>query len=237
MYKIMKHIKPSDLLNFWHKVQYFVMLAFIIFLTLGLWYAFFNSPEDYLQGETVRIMYIHVPSAWLALGIYSMIALFSTISFIFKSRILFICSIAAAPIGACFALVTLISGSIWGKPIWGTWWVWDARLTSMLILFFFYIGYISLASNSNDLLRLEKPLAVIAILGFINVPIVKFSVEIWHTLHQSASILRRGGVSIHPSMLKPLIMMFIAFSLYFIIILFMRIETILNKLKIKKINL
>lgn len=209
----------------------YLYLTFTIFLSLGLYYAIFNSPIDYQQGEMVRVMYVHVPSAWMSLGIYSFIAACSLSALVWKTRLSYILALAAAPVGATFALITLVTGSLWGKPIWGTWWVWDARLTSMLVLFLLYLSYIAIANSGNSILRAEKPASVMALIGFVNVPIVKFSVDIWYSLHQPASIIRTGGPSIHSSMLLPLLLMFCSFVLFFIIVLFLRTNTIMMRLQ------
>jgi len=179
----------------------------------------------------VRVMYVHVPAAWMSLGIYSFMAICSFSALVWKTRMSYILAIAAAPIGATFALITLVTGSIWGKPIWGTWWVWDARLTSMLVLFFLYISYIAIVNSGSNILRAEKPASVMAIIGFINIPIVKFSVDIWYSLHQPASMLKMSGPSIHSSMLLPLMIMFASFIIYFTLTLLMRTKTIMNNLK------
>ncbi len=204
---------------------------FLILTPVGLYFALYNSPADYQQGEMVRIMYIHVPSAWMSLGIYSFIAICSFSCLVWKTRMSYILAVSAAPIGAGFTLITLVTGSIWGKPIWGTWWVWDARLTSMLVLFFIYISYIAIVNSGNNLLRAEKPASVMAIIGFINIPIVKFSVDIWYSLHQPASVLKLGGPSIHPSMLLPLFIMFSSFIMYFIFVLLIRVKIVMYKIK------
>lgn len=194
-------------------------------------YHIFLSPEDYQQKEMVKVMYVHVPAAWMSLGIYCFIAICSLFSFVWKLRIFFILGVASSYIGATFALITLVTGSIWGKPIWGTWWVWDARLTSMLILFLLYLGYIAVISSGDNFLRSEKPAAVIALIGAVNVPIVKFSVNIWYSLHQPASIIRIGGPAIDNSMMLPLMLMFLSFILYFFTALFLRTSTLLTKIK------
>ena len=204
---------------------------FLILTPVGLYFALYNSPADYQQGEMVRIMYIHVPSAWMSLGIYSFIAICSFSCLVWKTRMSYILAVSAAPMGAGFTLITLVTGSIWGKPIWGTWWVWDARLTSMLVLFFIYISYIAIINSGNNLLRAEKPASVMAIIGFINIPIVKFSVDIWYSLHQPASVLKLGGPSIHPSMLLPLFIMFSSFIMYFIFVLLIRVKIVMYKIK------
>ena len=180
------------------------ILAFV-FILLGLYYSFFNSPPDYLQGETVKIMYIHVPSAWLSLMIYSSMGICSIISLIWKHTLADIISRSCAPIGASFTLVTLITGSIWGKPTWGTWWVWDARLTSELILLFIYLGHIILSNAFDDFRKGDRNAAILAIVGLVNLPIIKWSVDWWNTLHQPASLTKFGAPSIDSVMLFPLI--------------------------------
>jgi heme exporter protein C len=217
------------------RLIYVMAPVFIMILPLGLWQALYASPEDYQQGDLVRIMYVHVPSAWLALLIYSFIAICSLSNIIWRAPFAYILAISAAPIGAGFTLITLVTGSIWGQCTWGTWWVWDARLTSMLILFLFYVSYIAIVQAGDNLARSEKPAAIIALIGFINVPIVKFSVNIWNSLHQPASVFKVDGPSIHTSMLIPLMLMFTAFVLYFIILLFLRVETILNNIREKRL--
>ncbi len=208
-------------------------LTFFISLFIGLYFALYASPIDYQQGQMVRVMYVHVPAAWMSLAIYSFIAICSFFCLVWRIRMAYILAIAASPIGAAFAFITLVTGSIWGKPIWGTWWVWDARLTSMLILFLTYITYIAIITSGNSLLRAEKPASVMAIIGFINIPIVKFSVDIWYSLHQPASIIKLGGPSIHSSMLIPLFIMFIAFATYFVFLLFTRTRIIMKKIEIE----
>lgn len=205
-----------------------------IFFVLGLKSALITSPIDYQQFDAVRIMYVHVPCAWLAMIIYSIMAISNLSGFIYKNPFFYLIAKAIAPIGAVFTLITLITGSIWGKPIWGTWWVWDARLTSVLILFFLYLGYIILVNAFEDVAKSEKIAAIISIIGFINIPIIKFSVEFWNTLHQPASILRSKGVAIAPEMLKPLLLMFVAFVGYFIIFALIRIKTQINLNKIRR---
>ncbi|PCJ24346.1 MAG: heme transporter HemC [Rickettsiales bacterium] len=221
--------------NFFIKIEKVLLpiltICLPITIGIGLYYALLASPADYQQGEMVRVMYVHVPSAWMSLGVYSFIAICSFSALVWQTRMSYILAVAAAPIGASFALITLVTGSIWGKPIWGTWWVWDARLTSMLVLFLLYISYIAITNSGSNILRAERPASVMAIIGFINVPIVKFSVDIWYSLHQPASVLRIGGPSIHPSMMLPLMIMFAGFIMYFILMLIMRSRTLMNKIK------
>jgi heme exporter protein C len=216
-------------------IWYIVFVTFACF-TYGLYLAIIASPADYQQGEAVRIMYIHVPSAWMSLFIYSLMATFSAAYLVWKNPLADIIARNAAPIGACFTFITLTTGAIWGKPIWGTWWVWDARLTSLLILFFFYMGYIALDKASSNKEMGAKNLAILAIVGFINVPIVKFSVNFWNSLHQPASIIRVNGPSIHLSMLKPLLIMAVGCLFYFLMILAVRVKTEILVRKTKRIQ-
>ena len=202
--------------------------AFIFSLIIGLWFAIINSPPDYLQGETVRIMYIHVPSAWMALFVYSSIAAASLIGLINGHIVAFIYAKSVAPIGAVFTLICLVTGSLWGKPMWGTWWVWDARLTSMFMLLFIYLGYIIISKSFSDPVKGDKISSIFALIGFINIPIIKFSVDIWSTLHQTATISKIDTPSIHIDMIIPLIIMFISFVFLFLYIFSIRFFSELN---------
>lgn len=178
-----------------------------VLLVWGLYLVFAVSPEDYQQGASVRIMYIHVPAAWLSLSCYSLMALSSIGSLVWKHPLADVSAKALAPIGAAFTFLCLVTGALWGKPMWGTWWVWDARLTSVLVLFLVYCGIMALWTAFDDPARAARPVAILTLFGFINVPIVKFSVDWWNTLHQPASVFRMGGPSIDPSMLVPLFVM------------------------------
>ncbi len=193
-------------------------------IAVGLVLALFVSPPDYQQGETVRIMYLHVPSAWIAMMAYSLMALASAVGLIWRHPLAHIAAREAAPIGACFTAICLVTGSLWGKPMWGAWWVWDARLTSVLILFFLYLGYMALAGAFDDPARGEKAAAILALVGAVNVPIIKFSVDWWNTLHQPASIVRMGGPTIDASMLWPLGLMAVGFTALFFALLLLRIK-------------
>ncbi|MCE2510843.1 MAG: heme ABC transporter permease [Alphaproteobacteria bacterium] len=203
----------------------------------GLVIGLFLAPPDYQQGESVRIMYVHVPSAWMALGIYTAIAVASGCFLIWKYPLADVLARAAAPIGAGFTLITLVTGSLWGKPTWGTWWVWDARLTSVLILFFLYLGYIALRNAFEDPTRSAKAAAVLALVGFVNVPIIKWSVDWWHTLHQPASVVRFDGPTIHASMLIPLLLMATGFAAFFTVLLLIRVRSALVARKIRALRL
>jgi heme exporter protein C len=202
----------------------FSLSCFLIFLTLAI-PAILNSPLDYQQGNAVKIMYVHVPAAWMALLIYTLMAIFNISGFIWKNPFFYLIAKSIAIIGCVFTFITLVTGSIWGKPIWGTWWVWDARLTSVLILFFLYLGYIILLDSFDDISKGEKIAAIISIIGFINIPIIKFSVEYWNSLHQPASIMRSKGVAIDPTMLKPLLLMFGVYFSYFVLLSLLRVKT------------
>ena len=202
----------------------FVALSFL-FLFIGLVFAFFLSPDDYQQGSTVRIMYVHVPSAWLAMMTYLIMTIYSIIALAFRMPFGFIVNTAVAPIGAVFTLICIVSGSLWGKPMWGTWWVWDARLTSMLILCIFYFAYIGISNAFPRKIDGSKPAAIVAIVGMINLPIIKFSVDWWNTLHQPASIIRFDGPSINQEMLLPLVIMLLGILFMSIFIILINIKT------------
>ena len=208
-----------------------------LLLAGGLYFALFNSPADYQQGDTVRIMYVHVPAAWLASLGYFALGLCALFYVVWRHPLADIAMRAMAPVGAVFALLTLVTGAFWGKPMWGTWWVWDARLTSMLILFFFYLGVIALANGFDRAERGSRPAALLALVGLINVPIVKFSVDWWNTLHQPASLLRSGGVSIDSAMLTPLLLMLIGFHCFFAVIVILRMQAQLAERKITAIRM
>lgn len=198
----------------------------IVVALFGLYYALIASPADYQQGESVRIMYVHVPAAWMALMCYSIMAVASAVGFIWKHPLADVAAKSTAPIGAAFTFLALVTGSLWGKPMWGTWWAWDARLTSVLLLFFLYLGYMALWTAIDDRARAARISAIACLVGFINIPIIKFSVDWWSSLHQPASILRGGGPSIDGSMLTPLLMMGVAYMLTFaaLVLVSMRAE-------------
>jgi heme exporter protein C len=211
---MMQILSPNFYKRYLQSLALPFLLLSVCFFSYGFYQGFYVAPDDYQQGKMVRIMYIHVPAAWMGLGIYLLIGICSLMSVVWKIRLAYIIAIAAAPIGAVFTLITLITGSLWGKPIWGAYWVWDARLTSMLVLFLLYIAYIAVVNAGDDINRAEKPASVVALLGVINVPIVKFSVDFWNSLHQPASIIKSGGPSIDPSMLMPLMLMFAAYIFF-----------------------
>jgi heme exporter protein C len=191
---------------------------------VGLVWALAIAPADYQQSDAFRIMYVHVPAAWMSLFTYLIVATGSAVALIWRHPLAEITARAAAPIGACFTAIALVTGSIWGEPMWGTWWVWDARLTSVLILFFLYLGYIALYDAFDDPTRGARAASILALVGVINVPIVKFSVDWWNTLHQPSSVLRMGGPTMAPSMLWPLVFMAVVFKLYLVSVLLVRIR-------------
>jgi heme exporter protein C len=199
--------------------------AAAITLAVGIYLSLFVAPPDYQQGETVRIMFVHVPSAWMALFCYLVVAVASLVALVWKHPLAHIAAKSASPIGAAFTFLALFTGSLWGKPMWGTWWVWDARLTSMLLLFFLYLGHMALMNAFENPERGQKTAAVLALVGVVNLPIIKFSVDWWNTLHQPASVLRMGGPTIDASMLWPLLIMALGFKLYFVTVLLIRMKS------------
>ncbi len=203
----------------------------------GLYLALVVAPPDYQQGEAVRIMYVHVPAAWLALSVYLFVAVASGVALVSRHPLADVAARSAAPIGAAFTFVCLVSGSLWGRPMWGTWWVWDARLTSVLVLFFLYLGYIALVNGFDDPARGAKAGSVLALVGVVNLPIIKFSVDWWNTLHQPASVLRLGRPTIALSMMVPLLVMAAAFWMLFATLLMLRMRTGLNERKAMALRL
>ncbi|HYI72661.1 MAG TPA: heme ABC transporter permease [Skermanella sp.] len=211
--------------------------ATVVLMIAGLYLSLVASPADYQQGDTVRIMYIHVPSAWMALFIYTNMAVAAAVGLVWKHPLADLFTKAAAPVGAGFTALCLITGSLWGEPMWGTWWVWDARLTSVLILFFLYLGYMALVNAFDDPTRGAKAGAILVLVGVVNVPIIKFSVDWWNTLHQPASVVRMGGPSIDPSMLWPLLIMGFAFTAYFVTVVLLRVRSEIAARKIQTLRL
>ena len=233
---MLNFLEPNRIFVITSKAPKYVFFLFVIVFSIGLTEALFLSPEDYKQSHSVRIMYVHVPSAWISLGIFSIIAFLSIFSFIFKNKNFPLISKSLAPSGFVFNIIALVTGAIWGKPTWGTWWAWDARITSMLILALFYSMYLlSWKIFKNDE-KVTKISSIIAILGVINVPIIKFSVDWWSTLHQSSSVKILSTTTIHTSMLIPLAIMTAAFTLFSILIFLMKYNTELIKIKNKGLD-
>ena len=231
-----KLFEPNRIFSITSKAPKYVFIIFVIVLSIGLVEALFLSPEDYVQSHSVRIMYVHVPSAWISLGIFSLIALLSIGSFVFKNKNFSLIAKSLAPSGLVFNIIALATGSIWGKPTWGTWWAWDARITSMLILALFYFMYILAWRIFDKSQQVNKITSIIAILGAVNIPIIKFSVDWWSTLHQNSSVNILSETSIHPSMLVPLLIMTAAFSLFSLLIFLMKYNTELIKIKNKGLD-
>jgi heme exporter protein C len=229
-------LNPSNIFYWIGKLISFINSIFFILLLVALSFALIFSPPDYIQGDSVRIMYVHVPSAWIGMASFTCIALLSIANFIFKTKNLIIITKSIAPIGLMFTCLAIITGSLWGQPTWGTWWAWDARLTSMVLLALFYIGYIVSHKFILKEERANKISSIIAIIGLINIPIIKFSVDWWNTLHQPASIKLTGTSTIHSSMLMPLLLMFFVLLLYCALIFLMKYKTEIIRMKKKNLK-
>ena len=232
MFKIFNN---SNLFIWIEKLINFINSIFFVLVLVALSFALIFSPPDYLQGDSVRIMYVHVPAAWIGLASFTLIALLSILNFIFKIKNLTLITKSIAPIGFMFTCIAIVTGSIWGQPTWGTFWVWDARITSMVILALFYFIFITIHKLVFDVNKANKISSIVAIVGLINIPIIKYSVEWWNTLHQPASIKITGTSTIHPSMLMPLLLMFFVLILYCALIFLMKYKT--EIIRIKKKNL
>ena len=233
---MLKFFEPNKIFKITSRAPKYVLFLFIVVLSIGLVEALVLSPEDYKQSDAVRIMYVHVPAAWITLGIFSSITLLSISGFIFKNKNFFLISKSLAPSGFVFNIIALVTGSIWGKPTWGTWWAWDARITSMLILVLFYAMYLIVWRIYDSEEKVYKISTLVTIVGIINVPIIKYSVDWWNTLHQPASINLLSKSSIHSSMLYPLLLMTAAFALFSLLIFLMKYNTELIKIKNKGLD-
>lgn len=228
---------PARFTRIADRVLPFAAAGAALALALGFYLALFVAPADYQQGESVRIMYVHVPSAWMALFIYVAIAAASAVALIWRHPLADLAARASSPVGGGFAFLTLATGSLWGRPMWGTWWEWDGRLTSMLILFFLYLGHMALLNAFEDSQRGYRAAAILALVGVVNIPIIKFSVDWWSTLHQPASVLRLDGPTIHPSMLWPLLIVALGFKLYYVTVLLLRIKSELVAARLRALDL
>ena len=231
---MIKNFFPNKILSLNNKIINSFGVLLIVVTIIGLIYSFLISPPDYIQGDSVRIMYVHVPASFIALGCFGFIGMSSILNLIFKIKFLPLMAKSLAPVGCVFTLVSIVTGSLWGKPTWGVWWVWDARLTSMTILFIFYVAYIFSWKFINNFEKANKITSLIAIIGLFNLPIIKYSVEWWNTLHQPSSITLTSLPTIHYTMLIPLIIMFFGMTIYLLIIFFMRYKTELMRLKLNK---
>ncbi len=228
-------LSSSNIFLLIEKLINFINSIFFVLLIIALSFALVLSPPDYLQGDSVRIMYVHVPAAWVGLASYTCIALLSILSFIFKIKNFSLITKSIAPIGLVFTCLAIITGSLWGQPTWGTWWAWDARIISMLFLLIFYTLFIFAHKLISDIEKADKISSLIVIVGLINIPIIKYSVEWWNTLHQPASIKMFGSSTIHSSMLLPLMLMLLVLILYCALIFLMKYKT--EIIRIKKKNL
>jgi heme exporter protein C len=219
-----RYASPANFKRFSDRLLPWAAGGAAVFLGVGLWSALFVSPADYQQGETVRIMYVHVPAAWMAMFVYTNIALAGAATLVWRHPLADVAGRAMAPVGTAFTFLCLVTGSLWGKPMWGTWWVWDARLTSVLILFFIYLAYMALNSAFDEPERGARASAVLALVGAVNLPVIKFSVDWWNTLHQPASVTRLDAPAIHSSMLLPLLAMALGYTLFFVAVTLVRVR-------------
>ncbi len=233
---MLKNFFPNKILLLNNKLINSLLISMILIIFVGLIYALFLSPPDYIQGDSVRIMYVHVPSSFIALGFFGIIGIASILNLIFKIKFVSLMAKSLAPIGCIFSLISIVTGSLWGKPTWGIWWVWDARLTSMAILLLFYLTYIFIWKYVKNFEKANKISSVIGIIGLFNLPVIKYSVDWWNTLHQPSSITLTSAPTIHYTMLVPLVIMFLGMVVYSLIIFLMRYKTELMKLKLDKKN-
>ncbi|MDP7667450.1 MAG: heme ABC transporter permease [Rhodospirillales bacterium] len=233
----LKHANPQRFLGLSAVVLPWAAGATVVLVTAGVYLALFASPPDYQQGETVRIMYVHVPAAWMAMFCYSIMAAASAAMLTWKHPLAAMVAKCTAPIGASFTFLALLTGSLWGKPMWDAWWVWDARLTSVLVLLFLYLGYIALHNAFDDPGRGSRAASVLALVGFVNVPIIKFSVDWWNTLHQPSSMVTAEGPAIHASMLAPLLVMAGAYTAYYVWVLLLRVRGEIIAVKIRALQM
>ena len=229
-----KNFYPSKILSITNNTINSLVILLVVVVVIGLAYSLFISPPDYIQGDSVRIMYVHVPSSFIALGCFGFIGIASICNLIFKIKFMSLLAKSLSPIGCVFSLISIVTGSFWGKPTWGIWWVWDARLTSMANLFLFYIAYILTWKFIDSFEKANKISSIIGIIGLFNLPVIKYSVDWWNTLHQPSSITLTSAPTIHYTMLVPLIIMFFGMIIYSLIIFLMRYKTEIMKFKLNK---
>lgn len=223
---------PAQFNRLADKILPIAKIVMVLAFVYGLYLALFASPEDYQQGQSVRIMYVHVPAAWMAMFTYMVVAAASFTALVWRHPLALLAGKAAAPIGATFTALALITGMLWGKPMWGTYWVWDGRLTSVLVLFFLYLGYMAIWRSMDEEDKAGRAASILALVGVVNIPIIKFSVDWWNTLHQPASVMRMGGPTIDAAMLWPLFTIALAFKAYFIVVFLYRMKLEINRRKL-----
>jgi heme exporter protein C len=231
------YANPQRFVGLARKLTPWTLGAAVALAFVGLYLGLIVAPPDYQQGDAMRIMYVHVPAAWMSMFVYASMALSSAVAFIWKHPLADVAAKASAPVGAVFTGLALVTGMLWGQPMWGTWWVWDARLTSVLILFFLYLGYIVLWSAIEEPTRAARAARILALVGAINIPIIKFSVDWWNTLHQTSSVLRTDGPTMPASMLTPLLIMGLAYTLLYVGLLFVRMRTEIAQRRLRTIRL
>ena len=230
-------LKPAKTIRYMQVLYRYLFLGCLLSASFGLYQSLVVSPEDYQQGNAVRMMYVHVPAAWMSLLIYMIITIASISHTIWRNPLSSMIALSSAPLGLAFTIICIVTGMLWGKPIWGAWWVWDARLTSVMILAMMYVGYLLLYYQIDDRSHAENMVAIFAIVGCVNLPIIKFSVEWWNTLHQPASIMRMEGIAIDSSMLWPLMLMFLAAKFWYAMMLVNGVMMQYNQRKIERIRL
>jgi heme exporter protein C len=228
---------PTRFLKIANAALPYVWAITALLFAIGLYGALLSAPADYQQGETVRIMFVHVPAAWMALFVYTVMALASALAIVFRHPLADVAAKAAAPIGAVFCFLALATGSLWGKPMWGAWWVWDARLTSMFVLMLLYVGYIAIWQAIEEPGRAALIARIVALVGFVNIPIIKFSVDWWNSLHQPASVFRMGGPTIDRSMLWPLLVMGLAYTFLFLALHLVSIRSEITERKLRNLRI
>ncbi|OKL44920.1 heme ABC transporter permease [Pseudovibrio exalbescens] len=227
---------PSFFLRLVTRVLPWLVAITLLLFAAGLYLAF-TAPQDYQQGITVRIMFVHVPAAWLGMFCYGLMAIASIGSLVWRHPLADVSAKAAAPLGACFTFLALFTGAVWGQPMWGTWWVWDARLTSFLVLFIMYLGIIALWKTLDDPNKAARPIAILTLVGALNLPIIKFSVDLWNTLHQPASVFRMDGPTIHPALLVPLLVMALAFTFFFVVMHLMSMRNEIYRRRVRAMRM
>ncbi len=231
-----KNFFPNKILSLSNNLLNSLLVYLILIMFLGLIYSLYISPPDYIQGDSVRIMYVHVPSSFISLACFGIIGIASILNLVFKIKFIPLMAKSLAPVGCTFTLISIVTGSLWGKPTWGTWWAWDARLTSMVILLLFYFGYIFVWKFVSSFNKANKISSIIAIIGLFNLPVIKYSVDWWSTLHQPSSITLSSAPTIHYSMLVPLVIMLVGMVIYLLIIFLMKYKTEIIKFKMNKIK-